>query len=126
MIQNNISAVLEKNSLIPVVTFNSLEEVNPMIDNLLSKNIHCIEITLRTPIAFDAIELAVKNINDIYKTIKKTEEKPKTDYLFSGLDNRSKSIAQMNMMSLTVTIKTKPFQFALPLKNSIFTTTAKN
>lgn len=64
MIQNNIRAVLEKNSLIPVVTFNSLEEVNPMIENLLSKNIHCIEITLRTPIAFDAIELAVKNFGD--------------------------------------------------------------
>jgi len=45
------------------------------------------------------VELAVKNINDIYKTIKKTEERPKTDYLFSGLDNRAKSLAQMNILS---------------------------
>jgi hypothetical protein len=61
------------------------------------------QINANTELVSDmrVVELAVKNINDIYKTIKKTEEKPKTDYLFSGLDNRSKSIAQMNIMSST-------------------------
>jgi 2-dehydro-3-deoxyphosphogluconate aldolase/(4S)-4-hydroxy-2-oxoglutarate aldolase len=64
MIQNNIRAILSKHPLIPVVTFHSVDEVNPILENLLSKNIHCIEITLRTPIAFDAIQHAITQYGD--------------------------------------------------------------
>jgi predicted metal-dependent HD superfamily phosphohydrolase len=51
------------------------------------------------------VELAVKNINSIYKTIKKTEETPKTDYLFSGLDKRTsaaKSVSQINAVNSVI------------------------
>ncbi len=64
MVQNNIRGILEKHPLIPVVTFNSISEVEPMIEKLLNKNIHCIEITLRTPIAFEAIQFANTNYGD--------------------------------------------------------------
>ena len=56
MIQNNIESVLKKHSIIPVVTFTNLNEIDDKILNLLSKKIKCIEVTLRTPIAFEAIQ----------------------------------------------------------------------
>jgi 2-dehydro-3-deoxyphosphogluconate aldolase / (4S)-4-hydroxy-2-oxoglutarate aldolase len=58
MKQNKIREILSDHPIIPVVTFTNLDEVAPMMKKLKSKNIHCIEITLRTPIAFDAILLA--------------------------------------------------------------------
>lgn len=63
MTQNNIRGILEKHSVIPVVTFNSLQEVEPMIEKLLSRNIHCIEITLRTEVAFETIQ----KVNEEFK-----------------------------------------------------------
>jgi 2-dehydro-3-deoxyphosphogluconate aldolase/(4S)-4-hydroxy-2-oxoglutarate aldolase len=51
MKQHNIRAILEKHPIIPVVTFHVLSEVVPQLEKLES----CIEITLRTPISFDAI-----------------------------------------------------------------------
>jgi replicative DNA helicase len=45
------------------------------------------------------VELAVKNINSIYKTIKKSEESPGTDYLFSGLDKKVAMAKQMDMVN---------------------------
>jgi len=58
MKQNNIREVLSHHPIIPVINFNDIDEVIPMIEKLKAKNIYCIEITLRTPIAFDAIRLA--------------------------------------------------------------------
>ena len=58
MKQNNIREVLSHHPIIPVINFNDIDEVIPMIQKLKAKNIYCIEITLRTPIAFDAIRLA--------------------------------------------------------------------
>lgn len=58
MTQNNIRGVLTQHRIIPVVTFTNLDQVTPMIEKLKSKNIHCIEITLRTEVAFDAIQFA--------------------------------------------------------------------
>jgi 2-dehydro-3-deoxyphosphogluconate aldolase/(4S)-4-hydroxy-2-oxoglutarate aldolase len=55
MKQNNIRAILEKHPIIPVVTFNELSEVVPQLEKLESQGVSCIEITLRTPISFDAI-----------------------------------------------------------------------
>ena len=62
------------------------------------------QIATNTELVSDmrVVELAVKNINSIYKTIKKTEETPKTDYLFSGLDKRAtvaKAVLQMNAVN---------------------------
>jgi 2-dehydro-3-deoxyphosphogluconate aldolase / (4S)-4-hydroxy-2-oxoglutarate aldolase len=57
MKQNNIREVLSHHPIIPVINFNDIDEVIPMIEKLKAKDIFCIEITLRTPIAFDAIRL---------------------------------------------------------------------
>jgi hypothetical protein len=43
-----------------------------------------------------------EKINDVYKQIKKNEESPNTDYLFSGLNsnnNFEKSIQKMDMLN---------------------------
>ena len=65
MAQNNIREILAKHPLIPVVTFHSLEEISPVIEKLLGKNIHCVEITLRTEIAFDAIKEVITEYGDV-------------------------------------------------------------
>lgn len=49
-------AILEAHPIIPVVTFNTIEEVEPLVDHLLAQDIRCIEITLRTPVAMDCIQ----------------------------------------------------------------------
>jgi len=56
-VQNNIASILAKNPIIPVVTINKLEEIDGIVQALLEKNIHCIEVTLRTAIAFEAIQV---------------------------------------------------------------------
>lgn len=58
--QNNILKVMEGHRLVPVVTFNTIEEVAPFVDYLLSENVRCIEVTLRTPVALEAIK-AIKS-----------------------------------------------------------------
>jgi hypothetical protein len=48
------------------------------------------------------VELAINNINTIYRQIKKNEESPGTDYLFNGLNkNREleKSLEKINMLN---------------------------
>lgn len=56
-IQNNVQAILAANSKIPVVTFHTLDQVQTVLNALIVQNIQCIEITLRTPIAAEAIKL---------------------------------------------------------------------
>jgi 2-dehydro-3-deoxyphosphogluconate aldolase / (4S)-4-hydroxy-2-oxoglutarate aldolase len=56
MKQNNIEQILKENQVIPVVTFNNVKEVDHVIDKILSKNIKCIEVTLRTDAAIDCIK----------------------------------------------------------------------
>jgi 2-dehydro-3-deoxyphosphogluconate aldolase/(4S)-4-hydroxy-2-oxoglutarate aldolase len=58
--QNNIQAILADNSLIPVVTFNKIEEVDQVISLLVKKRLQCIEITLRTEAALACIKKAKK------------------------------------------------------------------
>ena len=58
MAQNNIREVLAKHPTIPVVTFTHTDEVIPKMDALIARGIFCIEITLRTPAAYDCIALA--------------------------------------------------------------------
>jgi hypothetical protein len=48
------------------------------------------------------VEIAVANINLIYTQIKKNEESPNTDYLFSGLNKQNslaKSLERMNLIN---------------------------
>lgn len=66
-IQNNIEAVLNDHQLIPVVTINNIEEADNIVQNLLSRGIKCIEVTLRTPIAFEAIAYIKANYSDQIK-----------------------------------------------------------
>jgi len=64
MSQNGIRKLLRDNPVVPVVKIQSLEEVEPLITALQNNNINCIEITLRTDCAIDAIKLAKKCSND--------------------------------------------------------------
>lgn len=59
----------------------------------------------------EMIKFVVENINTIYKEIKKNEETPRTDYLYMGLDDKYKSIAEsmrkMEIMNNMVAIEIK-------------------
>jgi 2-dehydro-3-deoxyphosphogluconate aldolase / (4S)-4-hydroxy-2-oxoglutarate aldolase len=56
MIQNGILGLLQKHPIIPVVTINSKDEIEGIIHTLSLHNINCIEVTLRTEYAFEAIQ----------------------------------------------------------------------
>ena len=102
MIQNNIREILEKNPVVPVVTFNSLDEVEPVMNKLKSQGINCIEITLRTDVAYDAISLAKELTDDSFMVgmgtvinldqIKKAQEL-RVDFMVSPGVSRSLSSA---------------------------------
>jgi hypothetical protein len=59
----------------------------------------------------EVIKFVVENINTIYKEIKKNEETPRTDYLYMGLDDKYKSIAEsmrkMEIMNNMVAVEIK-------------------
>jgi 2-dehydro-3-deoxyphosphogluconate aldolase/(4S)-4-hydroxy-2-oxoglutarate aldolase len=57
MIQNNIQYILANHPIVPVVTIHSEDEIDGIIKSLISKNIFCIEVTLRTDFAFQALEI---------------------------------------------------------------------
>ena len=59
--QHGIDQVLAKHSMIPVVTVNSMEETDIVMNRLLEQNIHVAEITLRTEYALTAIAHVKKN-----------------------------------------------------------------
>lgn len=59
--QKGIKDILLSNAIIPVVTIDKLDEVIPLAEHLLEQDISVIEITLRTPCAFDAIEKLAKS-----------------------------------------------------------------
>jgi hypothetical protein len=49
----------------------------------------------------ETVQNVVNKINEVYKQIKKNEESPNTEYLFSGMDHRNtfeESIKRMEMM----------------------------
>lgn len=58
---NSIEYLLQDNPLVPVFTFNQGDNVEQFADYLLEQKVSCIEITLRTPEGFQAIELLKKN-----------------------------------------------------------------
>ena len=53
--QNGIREILSGQRLIPVVTFNSVDEAIPTMEKLMAKGVNCIEITLRTSCAIDCM-----------------------------------------------------------------------
>jgi len=57
MSQFNIRQILSKNQVIPVVTIHSAQEINHIVSQLVEKKISCIEVTLRTPFAMEALQL---------------------------------------------------------------------
>ena len=61
IVQNNIQSILNQHSIIPVVTISKINEIEPKINFLLNRNIKCIEVTLRTKVAFEAFEFIKKN-----------------------------------------------------------------
>lgn len=64
--QNNIEDILNRNSIIPVVTICNSVEIDEVYAKLKRQNINCIEITLRTDFAWEAIaEFKMKYGNEI-------------------------------------------------------------
>ncbi|MDG1332476.1 MAG: bifunctional 4-hydroxy-2-oxoglutarate aldolase/2-dehydro-3-deoxy-phosphogluconate aldolase [Crocinitomicaceae bacterium] len=64
MKQNNIENVLKNHPLIPVVTIHSEDEIDPIISTLKSRNVNCIEVTLRTDFAFEALQIIKDRYSD--------------------------------------------------------------
>lgn len=58
--QFGIRTILENNPLIPIINFTDLSHVEPVINKLALQGIMCLEITLRSELAWKAIELAMK------------------------------------------------------------------
>jgi 2-dehydro-3-deoxyphosphogluconate aldolase/(4S)-4-hydroxy-2-oxoglutarate aldolase len=67
MIQNNIEKILKENTLIPVATINNLSQVDEFYTILKTQGINCIEITLRTKISWEAIELFKQKYGNHFK-----------------------------------------------------------
>ncbi len=65
--QNGIDDILYLNNRIPVVTFNNINQVAPVLTQLEAASVSCIEITLRTEIAWEAIEYCKKNAKEGFK-----------------------------------------------------------
>lgn len=59
MIQNGIEKIIEKHTVIPVVTLNSEEDVHATVSKLIKAKINCAEITLRTSFALEGIEMMI-------------------------------------------------------------------
>jgi 2-dehydro-3-deoxyphosphogluconate aldolase/(4S)-4-hydroxy-2-oxoglutarate aldolase len=65
--QNGIRDFLKHYPVVPVVTIEHLEEVIPLINFFNHIGIHCIEITLRSNCALEAIKLAKKYVPSHFK-----------------------------------------------------------
>lgn len=58
--QNNIENILKKHTIIPVATIENSSQIDEYYELLKTNNIYCIEITLRTSFAWEAISLFKK------------------------------------------------------------------
>lgn len=56
MVQNGIETILKNNPVIPVATIHNAEELESIITKIQAAGINCIEITLRTEYALEAIK----------------------------------------------------------------------
>ena len=64
MIQNGIANIVEKHQLIPVVTVHDVNEVDRIAKTILARSINCVEVTLRSPVAWDAIHVFQEKYGD--------------------------------------------------------------
>jgi 2-dehydro-3-deoxyphosphogluconate aldolase/(4S)-4-hydroxy-2-oxoglutarate aldolase len=64
--QNGIRNILANHPLIPVATIHSIESVHGMTQQLVGQGIHCIEVTLRTSVAWDAIQTIKENYGEAF------------------------------------------------------------
>ena len=64
MIQNGLVNIVEKHQLIPVVTVNDVNEVDTIAKTILSRSINCVEVTLRSSVAWDAIRVFKEKYGD--------------------------------------------------------------
>ena len=65
--QNGIRDFLKHHPVVPVVKLEQVDEVIPLIKFLDHSGIHCIEITLRSNCALEAIKLAKKHVPSHFK-----------------------------------------------------------
>ena len=68
-IQNNIRNLLTGHSIIPVVTFHESDDPIALMNFFIQQDIHCIEVTLRTPYGMKAIELLKKEMDSTVAVI---------------------------------------------------------
>ena len=57
MIQNGIQTILKNNPVIPVATINNAGDLDNQISKIHSAGIKCIEVTLRTDFALEALSI---------------------------------------------------------------------
>jgi 2-dehydro-3-deoxyphosphogluconate aldolase/(4S)-4-hydroxy-2-oxoglutarate aldolase len=62
--QNGIETVINGHQIIPVVTIERAQEIDPIIERLLTNGIRIIEVTLRTDFALEGIERIKKQYGD--------------------------------------------------------------
>ena len=65
--QNGIYNLLKAEPLIPVVAIENYKQLDEIVKSLLERKIFCIEITLRTPFSWQAIERAKLNYGELLK-----------------------------------------------------------
>lgn len=65
MKQFDIRKILERNQIIPVVTFADLSEIDGVIDKLQTQKISCIEVTLRTPVAMESLRILKRDYSEV-------------------------------------------------------------
>ena len=64
MKKNKIKFILQNNPLIPVVKFNSMDEIDILMSYLTKNKINIIEVTLRTDISFKAVSYIKKKYDN--------------------------------------------------------------
>ncbi|TWI03698.1 2-keto-3-deoxy-phosphogluconate aldolase [Luteimonas cucumeris] len=64
-LQNRAERMLRRAGILPVVTVDSLDQAHRLADALLAGGLTAIELTLRTPVALDALAALKKALPDI-------------------------------------------------------------
>lgn len=62
---NDVLNVIEKNRVVPLVSFNDLDKVVPTVEALRNGGFSLVEITFRTELGAQAIDIASRNFQDM-------------------------------------------------------------